>query len=367
VIKRATEITYTGDTSGQYSDTVALSATLEDDATGTPLAAKTVTFTVGTQTTSATTNGSGVAATTLTLEQPAGSVGVEASFAGDAVYAESSTNAAFEILAEDAVAAFAADNPVGVSVATPGGASGPFLLVASLSEDGDGEDGDLLSGDWQMTLVPVGPGSPVTGTLESTVPGSLVATFSFDGVPVNTYAVTVTDANGYYRVGSEDVLVVYDPSLGFTTGGGWFYWPGTDDKTNFGYTMRYNKKGARVRGSLLLIRHTDEGIYRVKSNALLGLALGSAGDPSYGWASFSGKATYREPTWPDPIGNFEFVVYVEDRTHLDAPDRFWIEVRDRDTVRDPDLSLVAPAGANAVDLEGGNLVVPHKSKGRRAT
>ena len=39
------------------------------------------------------------------------------------------------------------------------------------------------------------------------------------------------------------MLVVYDPSLGFTTGGGWFIWPdGSGDKTNFGYTMKYNKK-----------------------------------------------------------------------------------------------------------------------------
>jgi uncharacterized repeat protein (TIGR01451 family) len=72
---------------------------------------------------------------------------------------------------------------------------------------------------------------------------------------------------------------------------------GTDDKTNFGFTMSYNKKGTNVKGSFLLIRHLSDGTkYRVKSNALECLALG--GDHStepFGWASFSGKATYLEP------------------------------------------------------------------------
>jgi len=28
----------------------------------------------------------------------------------------------------------------------------------------------------------------------------------------------------HYAGGGEDVLLVYDPSLGFATGDGWFYW-----------------------------------------------------------------------------------------------------------------------------------------------
>jgi hypothetical protein len=39
------------------------------------------------------------------------------------------------------------------------------------------------------------------------------------------------------------------------TGGGWFYWPGTTDRTNFGFTMKYNRRGTRVQGNLLIIRH----------------------------------------------------------------------------------------------------------------
>jgi hypothetical protein len=157
------------------------------------------------------------------------------------------------------------------------------------------------------------------------------------------------------------VLVVYDPSLGFTTGGGWFYWPGTEDeasgypgdKTNFGYTMKYNRTGKKAQGSLLLIRHQADGtIYRVKSNALYGLALGDSSGA--GWASFSGKSTYMEPGWSDPIGNYEFLVYVEDGDDPGTgPDRFWIEVIDGL------LALPREASDHAETLGGGDIVVPH--------
>ena len=179
---------------------------------------------------------------------------------------------------------------------------------------------------------------------------------------VNTYHVQASVVGDYYVGGpAEDVLVVYDPSLGFTTGGGWFYWPGTTDKTNFGYTMKYNKKGKKVQGSLLLIRHVARRRnYRVKSNALYGLSLGEAGDPAYGWASFSGKCTYKDKEWVEPEGNHEFLVYVEDHGEPGAGvDQFWVEVRDQDGNVIGDLSLDRDAADNTETLGGGNIVVPH--------
>ena len=150
-------------------------------------------------------------------------------------------------------------------------------------------------------------------------------------------------------------------SLGFTTGGGWFYWPGSEDKTTFGYTMKYNKKGTKVQGSLSLIRHMPDGsIFRIKSNSLNGLSIGE-GD-GFGWASFSGKNTYKEPGWLDAIGAHNFVAYVEDNGELGAGvDRFWLEVKDKDgnTVT---LAFVSEAVENAESLGGGNIVVPHEQQ-----
>jgi hypothetical protein len=123
--------------------------------------------------------------------------------------------------------------------------------------------------------------------------------------------------------------------------------------------MKYNKKGTNLKGQLLLIRHLPDGTaYRLKSNALDGLALS---DPSatFGWATFSGKATYLAPGWPEPVGNYHFVVYAEDHATPGAGvDRFWISVTDGDG-NPTDLSMTGPAVEEAALLGGGNIAVPH--------
>ena len=99
------------------------------------------------------------------------------------------------------------------------------------------------------------------------------------------------------------------------------------------------------------------GSKTIDGDALLGLALGE--EAGVGWATFSGKNTYQEPTWVEPIGNHTFVVYVEDHGEPGAgADRFWIEVLDNDgnTVT---LSMDRDAVDNTVTLGGGNIVVPH--------
>ena len=156
-------------------------------------------------------------------------------------------------------------------------------------------------------------------------------------------------------------MVVYDPSLGYTTGGDSFDWPGTEETTKAVFTMEYNKKGRNVKGSFLLIRHLGDGsTYQVKSNALYGLALGEDRKVPFGWASFSGKTTYLEPGWPNPIGNHEFVVYVEDHEGAELPvDRFWIEVRDKDGNVIPVMSMDRPGDEHAVPIYDGDIFVPH--------
>jgi hypothetical protein len=125
--------------------------------------------------------------------------------------------------------------------------------------------------------------------------------------------------------------------------------------------MKYNKNRTNVQGSLLLIRHLPDGtIYRVKSNAVEGLSVGQDTTVPYGWASFSGKATYQEPSWPDAVGNHRFVTYVEDRNEPGiGADRFWLEIRNPSNGVVGELSLPASASSNASSLGGGNIVVPH--------
>ncbi len=206
------------------------------------------------------------------------------------------------VVPEETAVDFDSENPVAVQVAAPGGTSPEFTLRACVSERHAASLGDLDLAQVAMSLVPVGPGGSVAGTetVTTTEEGAKCVTFTFSEVPVNTYTVEVTVTGDHYVGSGEDVLVVYDPSLGFTTGGGWFFWPGTDDpetgyrgdRTTFGYTMKYNKAGKNLQGSLLLIRHLeDDSIYRVKSNALDGLALGE--DRNVRWVGHPSAASAR--------------------------------------------------------------------------
>lgn len=208
-----------------------------------------------------------------------------------------------------------------------------------------------------MQLVPVGAGGTVApaGACATRASGTgydaeVTVTCPFDGVPVNTFAVEAAVAGDHWVGRATDVLVVYDPSFGYTTGGGEIVWPGTSDPVTFGFTMTYTKKGTSPKGALLLVRHTAAGDYEVRSNALYGLALADAS------ASFSGKATYREPGWEARLGNREFTVYVED--HGATGDRFWIQVRDGERVPIPAMSLALPGVDNAVALREGEIFAP---------
>jgi len=302
----------------------------------------------------------------------------------DLVIEDDSGETEIIVNAEDASIMFDLGNTVAVQVDGDGSDSSlPFSLTVYIDETEPdiatfiAMYGNLSLAVPHMVLTPVGPGGPeAPDSCDTSVAGSgydQVMTFTCHfasvpgfGVPVNTYSVDVSVDGGYYTGENDDVLTVFDPSLGFTTGGGWFYWPGTNDKTNFGYVMKYNKKHTNLKGSLLLIRHIEGSTtgekYRIKSNALEGLAIGS--DPDFGWAAFSGKNTYRAPG-EDNEGNNEFTVYVEDHgVPGKGVDQFWIQARDKqDNIR-PEMSMPEPGAGNTETIEGGNIFVPHTSKGR---
>lgn len=283
------------------------------------------------------------------------------------------------IIREDAAMTFeSADtsrNPSAVKVAMAGGVSGNFTLEVHVAQANDGCPGNIgliNTSNVSMSLTPVGAGgSTITQTgssISTDASGIRIVTFNFNNVPVNTYDVSVNLNSNYYLADPiESVVTVYDPSLGFTTGGGWFYWPNTansstgylGDKTNFGYTMQYGKNGANLKGGLIMIRHMRNGdIYRIKSNALDAgtLTLGTTTLP-IGWASFSGKCNYTSiiSDVATTVGNIPFKVYAEDRNEPGTlSDRFWIQISGY-----PSLSLADTAANNALSINGGNFVVPH--------
>jgi PKD repeat protein len=96
VNKRSTTTAYTGPLSSLPSKNVTLTASVVDQFAQ-PVVGRTVTFQLGTQSISATTNGAGVATATIKLNQKKSVVNVSASFAGDSMYTNSSNALPFKI------------------------------------------------------------------------------------------------------------------------------------------------------------------------------------------------------------------------------------------------------------------------------
>jgi photosystem II stability/assembly factor-like uncharacterized protein len=90
-------LSYTGDTVGSNGNPAHMSAVLlEDGNAAVPIGGRTVSFTVGTggsaQSCTGVTNASGIAACTITLNQPSGAQPIAVNFAGDAFYLPSSAS-----------------------------------------------------------------------------------------------------------------------------------------------------------------------------------------------------------------------------------------------------------------------------------
>lgn len=102
IAKKATTTVYTGAVTGGANKTIVLSAVLKD-ATGKPLAGRTIAFQLGAQTATAVTNSSGVAATSLKLTQKNGTYTVSATYApsagDDPFYLGSSQGVVFKLQA----------------------------------------------------------------------------------------------------------------------------------------------------------------------------------------------------------------------------------------------------------------------------
>jgi hypothetical protein len=197
-------------------------------------------------------------------------------------------------------------------------------------------------------------------------PDSAAASCVVNDVSVNVYD-TIATIKGDYFIGSgEGAITVMDPSLGFTTGGGWFN--AGDAKVNFGFNAKILKSG-QVQGSLLTIFKRANGNYVTKSNAMGALAVSKVSGQTYYSATLRGKATYQVPS-SDPkltpwcpsdwkCGGYTFTVYVEDQKEPGAGiDRFWIEVKDPSGTVVAKASFDPPAASNAKTIVGGNIQVP---------
>ncbi len=303
--KRAVTLTYTGAASGVYSDPATVSATLTDNGGGalqdTPLAGKTIAFTIGTQSAAAATaTGTGSASTSITLNQPASTPGVSASFTGDESYLSSSDSDPFTIQRETATLAYTGDS-LGLAGAN-------LTLQATVTEAADSTRGDLTK-IWVKFEISPGTTCGSSATVKyaqvldtgPTGDGIGTATTVFAGsegpycVVMSIVAGTGGGTNGYYAGDQEDAIVTFYENIGrFATGGGWIPDPGAsgNGKGNFGFVGKYNKNGSPKGQMVYVFRGTYNGvpaIFRVKSNSLD--ALGFSGTTHPLSATLQGRAS----------------------------------------------------------------------------
>jgi hypothetical protein len=287
-------------------------------------------------------------------------------------YAGDDDSRSITVTNEDAKLAFDAGNPAAKQVDAPG--SGNFstgvtftITVREKTPDvaaATAAAGDIANAGLAVQLSPVAGGGSISAACASpTATGSgysKVMTYACSvapgtNIPLGTYQLDASVTGDYYTGSDTDAFTVFDPTLGFATGGGTFILNG--DRVNFGFTMKYNKSGANLQGNLIAVRHHSDGtVSRIKSNSLGGLALSDLS--GCGIAQFSGKATYT--TWSSSIddyvnsGNNSFTVYAKDCNNPGTGlDYIWID-------GPGNLDMPMPATDNLKALTGGNIAVPHK-------
>ncbi len=325
----------------QYSDQTTLSATVSAGCT-TPTGS--VQFSVnGSPVGSASVNSSGIASLAVTINLPAGSYAVAASFVSSNPYYQNSSGAGTLLVSrENAVVTPSASNPTAVKVNTAGGTAGPITIAAAIVEESDGSPGNISNAvPVTITLSPVGPGSSYTQTVPSGsgggVGGTLNVSATFTNVAVNVYDVTISIGGNYYTGSGNTVLAVYDPSLGFVTGGGTIIHNGY--LANFGLNIKYLKNG-NAQGSLLYIEHRPTGDVKVKSNALQTLSIAGNTGIALGKATLNG------------VGNYSFRATVVDNGEPGINDQFGLQLTS------PGGSAVSDLTFLPITLTGGNIQVP---------
>ena len=232
---------------------------------------------------------------------------------------------------------------------------GTLVAASALFEDDFGPQTALW--DW-------GDGSTSIGIVD---PDPLMAmgTHTYSNAGVFTVTVYITNKVGLTGECSFKYVVVYDPSAGFVTGGGWIWSPegafhpdlieyaDVTGKASFGFVAKY-KKGANA--------PTGNTEFRFKAGDL------NFRSTAYQWLVVTrSRAQYKGEGTINGVEGYGFMLTGIDGDMLGGaqPDRFRIKIWERDTDLEiydnqPGTDDVADMDTDGTLLQGGSVVV-HKN------
>jgi hypothetical protein len=217
---------------------------------------------------------------------------------------------------------------------------------------------DVGAQDTHMCTYTWDDGSPPTTVAGSgSGTGSCTGTHTYSSAGVYSVGVTVTDDDTGSATSQYEFVVVFDPSAGFVTGGGWINspagaytaGPALTGRANFGFVSKY-KKGANV----------PEG----QTEFQLHFATFNFHSTAYQWLVVSAngtKAQYKGDGKLNGGGNYGFLLTAYDG----SPDSFRIKIWDKATSAVVyDNRVGAPEDIDAADpqeIAGGSIVI-HRGK-----
>jgi PKD repeat protein len=178
-------------------------------------------------------------------------------------------------------------------------------------------------------------------TSGGTVSSHIVSGTHLYAVPgVYTVRLTVTDDDGGAGTLTYQYVVVYDPTGGFVTGGGWFTDPASGSKIHFGFNPKYQPNSTLLKGETEF--------------KLSGITFKST---SHEWLVINGaKAQFKGSGTVNGAGDYGFLVTVIDGT----PDKIRIKIWDKATGEEfYDNQPDAPDYADPVIEIGGGSIQVH--------
>lgn len=279
---------------GQYSDAVTLTATITPITAGAQTISGNVSFTVdGNAVGSAAVNASGVATLSYTITLAAGGHAIGAQFSsGNPAFIDSAGTGTLAVTRENAAVAVSPANPQSVQVSAPGGTA-PVTLAGSITETPDGSPGDIsFAAPVTCTLTPVVSGTALTVTAVVSGGGSggtLLATCAFPKVAVNEYGVQITVGGDRYTGSAQTTVSVFDPSLGFVTGGGIVLRNGS--QAAFGFNAKYLKNG-QLQGDFTWLEHRSDSDVMIQSTGIQSLSISGNAAVIVGEATVNGVPHY---------------------------------------------------------------------------